>query len=151
MREISLSDEIYTRLLRRVQSFEDNAEVVVERLLDEIEGIESARPEDGHAERAPAGSILPESEYWIPILKIVEEGGGSVPAGDVIDVLEEELHDRLKDLDFDRLNTGEVRWKNRARFARLRMCERGLLSDETRGTWIITQAGRRYLQERPGQ
>src|SRR4051812_41831521 len=41
--------------------------------------------------------------------------------------------------------TGEVRWRNRTRFARLRMKERGLLSDMSpRGIWEMTDAGRGY-------
>lgn len=146
MREISLSDHTYDRLLRRVESFEDSPDAVVERLLDEVERAESP-PSDGDAERAPAGSLLPEGEYWQPILRIVADAGGSARAGEVIHVLEKELDERFTDLDRQRLNTGELRWKNRARFARLRMCNRGLLSDATRGVWAITEDGRRFLEE----
>lgn len=53
----------------------------------------------------------------------------------------------LKERDRETLRNGEVRWRNRARFARLRMKERGLLSDTShRGIWEITELGRAYLK-----
>jgi hypothetical protein len=52
--------------------------------------------------------------------------------------------------DYEVLDMGEVRWQNRARFARLRMKEQGLISsDSPRGIWEITAEGRRHLDQRP--
>jgi len=49
--------------------------------------------------------------------------------------------------DLEVLKNGEIRWRNRARFARLRMKERGLLSNESpRGVWEISDIGRAYLK-----
>lgn len=81
----------------------------------------------------------------MPILNILVESGGGAPAGDVIEILGENIADKLTSADTQRLGTGETRWKNRARFARLHMKERGLLSSEERGVWEITNAGRQYL------
>lgn len=58
------------------------------------------------------------------------------------------MEHRLRPADYEVLRMGEVRWRNRARFARLRMKERGLLNDKSaRGIWELTDAGRRFLDE----
>jgi hypothetical protein len=147
--KIELSDPAYRRLLRQSTSFADSAEDVVLRLLDLAEHSESIQPHQPNQRqisRATPGSILPEREYWRPILGIIAEAGGSAAANDVIEVLGERMKDAFKARDLDLLKMGEVRWRNRARFARLRMREQGLLSQTShRGLWEITDAGRRYL------
>lgn len=150
MPEIKLSDPVYRRLLRQATSFADSAEDVVLRLLDlaeeHSESIQPHQPNQRQMPRATPGSILPEREYWRPILNIIAEAGGSAAANDVIEILGERMKDAFKARDLDRLKMGEVRWRNRARFARLRMREQGLLSQTShRGLWEITDAGRRYL------
>jgi restriction endonuclease Mrr len=96
--------------------------------------------------RAAPGSILPEQAYWRPILAIIDEAGGSMAATDVIEAVWDRLHDQFRPRDLERQRLGEMRWRNRVRFARLRMKERGLLSDSSpRGVWEITEEGRRYL------
>jgi hypothetical protein len=154
---IELSENTYTRLLRRSSSFSDTAEHVVMRLLDETdppgEGSVHLMQQDAGGDgqqpgaRAIPGSILPEREYWLPILEIIAAVGGSAAASDVIEALGDRIRSKLKPRDYETLAMGEVRWRNRARFARLRMTERGLLSDTShRGIWEITDAGRRYLE-----
>jgi restriction endonuclease Mrr len=59
------------------------------------------------------------------------------------------MQDVLTPRDFEPLKSGEIRWRNRARFARLRMKELGLLSDSShRGIWEITESGRQYLAKK---
>ena len=147
MPQITLSPETYRVLLSRSETFEDTAEEVVRRLLAQVDpdAPEGARTVVRGGRAAP-GSILPEREYWRPILRIIEEAGGSAPANDVIELVGQRMKKILRPKDFDVLDMGEVRWRNRARFARLRMKERGLLSDSSpRGIWEITASGRRYL------
>jgi restriction endonuclease Mrr len=111
----------------------------------------NARGEDQTTARAIPGSILPEREYWLPILEIIEQSGGSAAATDVIEALGERMNGLLTPLDYETLTMGEVRWRNRARFARLRMTERGLLSSKShRGLWEITKAGAEYLKTGTG-
>lgn len=121
------------------------------RLLELVEDDDAAAaisPGLDHSQRANPGSILPEREYWKPILNIIIEAGGSAAASDVIDAVGERMKDAFKARDLDHLKMGEVRWRNRARFARLRMTERGLLSGTShRGVWEITDAGRKYLAD----
>jgi predicted CopG family antitoxin len=159
---IDVSDQTYAGLLRLANSFDDTPDDVIRRLLEERAHVRdyplAARQEDANergalsasakrGERAAPGSILPEREYWRPILEVLVERGGSAPANDVIDEVGVRLRDRLMDRDHDQLDIGETRWRNRTRFARLRMREQGLLSGAShRGIWEITPQGRLYLQ-----
>jgi hypothetical protein len=150
MPNILLSESLYQRLLHRALSFEDTPEDVILRLLDQADEAVPAshEPARERSSRAAPGSVLPVRGYWIPILELLDEAGGSAPSNDVIDALEERMKDLLTPRDFERLKSGEVRWRNRARFARLRMKERGLLSDTShRGVWEITDDGRAFLGE----
>jgi Mrr N-terminal domain len=104
-------------------------------------GKRSTRP------RAAAGTLLPEGEYYRPILEILLENGGRLPKQAVIDELGRRLHDRFTDADQDTLESGGIRWQSRAQFARLRLAERQFI-DKTapRGTWAITEEGERALE-----
>jgi restriction system protein len=150
MPSIELSEETYQQLLRLATSFEDRPEDVIRRLLDSSRP-DLPAPSAPRAEvpfRAAPGSVLPVEAYWVPILEVLLEMGGSAPSNDVVDALEERMKDQLTPADHLRLVSGETRWRNRARFARLRMKERGLLSSSSRrGVWEMTQRGRRYLEE----
>jgi Mrr N-terminal domain len=148
MRQIFLAESTYNRLLKLVTSFEDQPEDVIIRLLNEADTADPALPaqEPKPARRAAPGSVLPVENYWVPILQVIDEAGGSAPANDVVDALEERMGKILTERDYEPLRSGEIRWRNRARFARLRMKEQGLLSDTSRrGVWAITELGRNYL------
>lgn len=150
MKSIELSDSTYRRLLQQATSFEDQPEDVILRLLDSSGGATSLPdPPANTAVRAAPGSILPVEDYWVPVLQVLSEAGGEAPSNDVIDALEDKMRAVLSDRDRERLKSGEIRWRNRARFARLRMKERGLISDTSRrGVWAITTRGRAYLLKR---
>jgi restriction system protein len=148
MRTISISDSLYRRLLSCAISFDDSPEDVIARLLEQVgEGdTSSVESHSQQASRAAPGSVLPVSGYWVPILQVLEEEGGSAPSTDVLEALEPRMQGLLTKQDFEHLKSGEIRWRNRARFARLRMKERGLLSDTShRGIWEITERGRQFL------
>lgn len=161
---IEVTDETYSRLLRRSESFSDTADNVIVRLLDatapesgpsvhSVQQRRSVRNETRQATpRAIPGSILPEREYWVPILEILMEAGGEAPATDVIDALGDRMRSMLTQRDYESLSMGEVRWRNRARFARLRMTEQGLLSASSpRGIWELTDLGRKHLGKQLGK
>jgi len=130
-------------------SFEDTPESVIERLLDHAEGGggEKHQLKSTSTILKDEGALLPESEYWIPILRILDEAGGGARSRDVIVALGERLDSKFTPRDWDILEMGEVRWQNRARFARLRMKEQGLVKKNSpRGIWEITDEGRRFLE-----
>jgi hypothetical protein len=100
----------------------------------------------GIGTRAAPGSILPEGDYWVPILRALDEMGGSGAAADVTDRVGQFLAEELRDRDHEYNATGEIRWRNRTAFARNSMKDRGLLSRTSpRGVWEMTDEGREYF------
>jgi hypothetical protein len=96
--------------------------------------------------RAKTGSILPESVYELPMLEVISEHGGRAPAREVLDELETRLDGQLTEVDRQQLGSGEVRWKNRAQFVRLRLVEQGdMVKDSPRGVWEISEQGQRRV------
>jgi hypothetical protein len=103
---------------------------------------------DAEAQRAAAGTLLPESEYHRPILEILAEQGGSAPKQVVIDEVGRRLDGQLTAADRDELKSGGIRWQSRAQFARLRLAERGLIDKQApRGIWVITPEGTTALEK----
>jgi hypothetical protein len=98
--------------------------------------------------RAPRGSLMHEEGYEIPILTALAERGGRAGKNEVLDALEPLLADKLTDLDRTELNSGEIRWRNRAQFVRLRLVERGeMVKGSPRGIWELADRGRARLSE----
>jgi hypothetical protein len=94
--------------------------------------------------RARAGSILSNEEYELPILQILSEKGDQAPTSEVLDALGERLNGRLTEADRETLDSGQIRWRNRAQFVRLRLVQRGdMVKDSPRGMWAITEQGER--------
>ena len=162
MPELEISAALYERLLRRIASFDDTAEDVIRRMLDEVESAPQSvqgkhvAPGAGGSGSQPSreapGPLLSLSNYWLPILQILDEAGGWASANEVITALPERIGNELTDADLESVRNGEIRWRNRARFARLRMKERGFLATGSpRGIWEITDPGRTYLRQRQGE
>ena len=119
--------------------------------------IDSAREERGTRQRrrrtkaprpprAKTGSILNESAYELPMLEIISEHGGRAAAREVLDELETRLNGQLTDVDKQELASGDVRWRNRAQFVRLRLVEKGdMVKDSPRGVWEISDQGQRRI------
>jgi hypothetical protein len=168
-----IDDEVYAALQESAVPLEDDVNSVLRRLLglDSGEGsvgegsgaqaaarsaagsLSPGSPKRGKSRRkartrAPKGSILPEAEYELPILRALDEMGGRGPTSEVIDRVGKELDGKLTDADRQKLGSGEFRWKNRAQFVRLRLVEQGeMASGSPRGTWEISNRGRERLKE----
>jgi len=85
---------------------------------------------------------LPESEYEIPILQALKEAGGRAPATEVIDRVGALLEGRIQPPDWETLDSGMVRWKNRVQFVRLALVKSGdMKRDSPRGVWEISDQG----------
>lgn len=148
MQSIEIDNDVLSVIKAGAEPFVDTPNSVLRRLL----GIEAGAPPKtggtvGKADRAPLGSLLPESEYEIPILEELAKRGGSVPAREITKAVGDRLSDRLTDLDREHLNSGDVRWENRVHFTRMTLKNRGLLkADSPRGVWEISDAGRDYVE-----
>jgi hypothetical protein len=173
---IRIDDEVFDELKKHAEPFVDTPNTVLRRLLGLGEGVEresrqadldfpavklavAAESKGGRVTRrrgrrtkavrpprARTGSILPEATYEVPVLEIISEHGGRAPAREVLDELGKRLRDRLTDVDHEKLVSGDVRWRNRAQFVRLRLVEQGdMVKDSPRGVWEISEQGRRRL------
>jgi hypothetical protein len=115
----------------------------------------SGRDEDEQtlAERRRLGKLrkgvrTPESAYYAPILKVLEEMGGSGKVADVLQRVLAIMKPILKDVDYQPLASAadNPRWCNAAQWARNSMVREGLWkADSPRGVWEITDAGRRAI------
>ncbi|HYP56260.1 MAG TPA: winged helix-turn-helix domain-containing protein [Solirubrobacterales bacterium] len=148
---IQLSPKNYARLQQHARPFDDTPDMVVGRVLDHYEqsdGAASAGNAAAEKARAQVGTLLPEKEYWIPILEALDERGGRAPAIEAIERVGELMRDRLGEAERGETSTGEIRWRNRTQFARLRMKQQGLIaSGSPRGIWEMTDQGRDYLKQ----
>jgi hypothetical protein len=146
---IDIDDEIFEVLQESAEPFVDTPNTVLRRLLGVDRG---KRPPEQPVtataiKRAAPGTLLPESEYELPILRFLEERGGKAPSREVVEAVGTTLDDRLKELDRQPLKSGDIRWENRAAFVRLRLIERGeLVKGSPRGTWEISARGRARLR-----
>jgi Mrr N-terminal domain/SeqA protein N-terminal domain len=168
---IDIDDDILAFLKEHAEPFVDTPSTVLRRLLgmpsvdgsgpaevtleDEFPAAERSRAGGQRSgqrrrrrrkARAQTGTILPHDEYELPILEILESHAGRAPTREVLDELAVRLADRLMPADFERLDTGNVRWRNRAQFVRLRLIDRGdMATGSPRGVWEITDQGRERL------
>jgi hypothetical protein len=165
-----IDDDVYAALQARAVPLVDDVNSVLRRLLGlsprsgvpQVDPITSengsttpksaARKRSGKTKsakkrtRAPKGSILPEADYELPILRVLERLGGRGPTSEVIAAVENELGPKLTDVDREPLAGGDVRWKNRAQFVRLKLVEKGeMAAGSPRGTWEISELGRRRV------
>lgn len=102
------------------------------------------------AKRAPRGASTPQKDYRVPILRVLDAMGGQGRTADVLDRVGELMEGQLTELDQQMLPSGaDIRWRNRAQWARNTMVNEGLLaSDSPHGIWEITEKGREVLRER---
>ena len=158
-----IDDDVYAHVQAHAVPLEDDFNSVLRRLLGLAERADGRRAEiadDSPARstrtsrgktrkgsRARKGSLLPEAEYELPILKALMTLGGKAPTSEVVDVVGQALDGRLTDTDRERLGSGDVRWRNRAQFVRLSLIKRGdMKADSPRGFWEITDQGARRAE-----
>jgi hypothetical protein len=98
--------------------------------------------------KLPPGLCTPENAFRKPILEALVELGGSAPLEDVLDLVERKMKNVLNAYDKEPLpsNPRQIRWRNAAQWCRAKLVREGLIeSGSPRGTWEITEAGRRWL------
>jgi Mrr N-terminal domain len=164
---IRIDSEVLDKLKEQAEPFVDTPNSVLRRILGLAPAVENGDIDDGattgarplpkahvaarpsssrrrrsRAPRAKPGTTLPDAEYQVPILEILRDNGGRSPTREVIDALGERLDGRLSDADRQPLASGEIRWRNRAQFARLNLIEQGdMVRGSPRGVWEISEQG----------
>jgi len=102
--------------------------------------------EHGFMGRLQRGLRTPEKAFYQPILKILNEQGGSAKASDVLEKLELTMKGILREVDHEPLQSGEIRWRKTANFARDTMVKKGQLkSGSPRSIWEISDLARMNL------
>jgi restriction system protein len=99
-------------------------------------------------DRLQRGLRTPEAFFYQPILIVLSELGGSAKIDHVLTKLEASIKGELKSVDYEILSSDPEmpRWRKTAQWARYAMVKKGFLkSDSPRGTWEITEAGRKFL------
>jgi hypothetical protein len=167
--KIEIDDDVFDYLKQEAEPFVDTPNTVLRRLLDleptrtslasssAVATIRATKGGPGRRtktkssgewrKRVPVGSILPEEEYEVPLLRALIAAGGSGASKDITRAVGGYLDAKLTDLDREPLRSGGIRWENRIQFVRLKMIERGYMERDTpRGTWAITENGRKYFE-----
>lgn len=143
MRQIEIDEAVWNAIKAQAEPLVDDPNSVLRRLLG-LGGDSSnlGTPPGMRPKRAAPGSILSEREYEVPILLELLERGGSGQATEVTDAVGQRLEGKLKKLDYAHLDSGDIRWRNRAQFTRHRLKRRGLIKpDSPRGIWELTAEG----------
>jgi len=100
-------------------------------------------------DRLPPGVRTPADAYRVPILRVLEEMGGSARTPAVREGVFAIMKAHLRDVDLQPVPTdrNRPRWWNSAQWERHRMVQEGLLREGSpRGVW--EDAGREYLRRR---
>jgi hypothetical protein len=168
MPTIRIDDEVYEFLARNAKPFVDTPNDVLHRLLlldarpaqdgavptivkepDVVRGVvttvNKTTPAKSVRQRRPrVPDANPKQIYWKPILEILNASGEGVTVQIILDSLQNMV--QLLPGDWRSINTGEIRWKNRAKWAAKDMALDGLLiQGSPKGTWRITDKGRLWL------
>ncbi|WP_435747758.1 hypothetical protein [Nocardioides sp. SYSU DS0663] len=90
---------------------------------------------------APRRWTSPE-ELKAPIVALLQESGGELPADDVFGELEERIGEQLRAGDREPSPQGEPRWQLAARKARRALQDEGLVEAGTPGVWRLSPRAR---------
>lgn len=158
-----IDDDIYAHVQAHAVPLEDDFNSALRRLLgmsdravepstptsddSPLRATRAPRGKGRKGSRARKGSLLPELEYELSILKALVTLGGKAPTSQVVDLVGQALDGRLTDTDRERIGSGDLRWRNRAQFVRLSLIKRGdMKGDSPRGVWEITEQGARRAE-----
>ncbi len=79
-------------------------------------------------------------KYYVPIIEVLQEIGGSGTVAEVIDLVIEKLGISEEE-QADTLKSGGSRVRNRVQWARLYLVKAGFLDSSKRGVWNLTEKG----------
>ncbi|HOK96304.1 MAG TPA: winged helix-turn-helix domain-containing protein [Anaerohalosphaeraceae bacterium] len=115
------------------------------------EDVEAAQIQRQNLGRLQRGMRTSEEAYYVPILQVLAEMGGSGKVAHVLDKVGVKMQSILKKWDYEPLSSSpdNPRWRNAAQWARNSMVNEGLLkNDSPRGVWEISEKGKTLLSSR---
>lgn len=138
------------RLIRETTALRAKTHALREAWLALLDGKERRRGRKRREtfERAPRGQRLPEEAYYLPILRALEQLGGQAPVKQVLQLVYQQIKDKLTQIDLTPLpsDARTLRWRNAALWARQGLVHKGLVQKDTPfGVWAITPRGREYV------
>lgn len=98
--------------------------------------------------RLQRGMRTREEAYYVPILQVLSDMGGSGKVAEVLDRVGKKMKGVLKKPDYEPLASGpdNPRWRNATQWARNSMVNEGLLKkDSPRGVYGISDKGKQFL------
>lgn len=151
-RRAEKSPELEKELLHQEQSLEGEVVYWITPIKSDEKGVleeDIIHAEQQNTSRLQSGRRTPPIDFYQPILKALNELGGSAKVKDVPDRLEQSMKGILKEVDYEPLKSGTTRWRNTAQWARDSMVKEGvfLKQNSPHGIWEITEAGRRSLRK----
>lgn len=153
MPTIELSQASFDKLKELAEPLVDTPETVIERLIENYHanapsgargpravkgggmGSVVARIVTRDRRRAKKGEKTPIEDFFDPVLRVLKEAGGKLPANEAIERVGQLMANRLNDVDRAKLPSGEVRWRNTVRWASQRLQQQGKL--DKKATWGI--------------
>jgi len=112
------------------------------------QGKAKADAQEAFQPRSP-GTPSPRRHYGIPILRVLNDLGGSANAHQVLDSVYQlmEMENKLREIDKSQRSDGQLYWHNRTQDMRRELINKGLMkNDSPRGIWEISEAGREHLR-----
>lgn len=144
-RKIEIDEEVLRALHEKAEPWREQPNDVLRRLLN-LPPLTAGR---AAAKGVKRGEITTQAAFRVPLLSALVEIGGKAPAPKVIDLVGEKIS--LKPRDHDRLNTGDIRWRNSVAWERAKLVQEGLMKpSKRRGVWEISEQGRAYLLSQKG-
>ena len=90
---------------------------------------------------------LPRKHYALPILRALDQFGGSVSTNEVLAKVHQLMADELRPIDLSQRSDGQIYWENRTHDMRRELVSRGLMKDDSsHGMWEISEGGRESLR-----
>lgn len=92
-------------------------------------------------------SLPAEKDIGLPLLKVIADAGGELPAHDAIHAVQVHFPQITEDDLLLRRASGVLLWDNRVRWVRQNLVLAGYLNRLPKGVWTITPKGRSYLEQ----
>jgi len=147
MPTIEVSARTYADLQALAEPFLGTADDVIQTLVASARRSDPRHPDAG---RVPAGKRTPNSAFYEPILRVLRHAGGELPTAVTLDRVGHLMDPLLTETDRAKLCSGEIRWRNTARFARYDLvCSGKLDAHSPHGVWrLATGNGVRLVANR---
>lgn len=153
--EITIDEQVFARLQGEAQAFVDTPNAVLRRLLgldpsneDRADVLDRPSVSDGPELPVSMGArrnplpVTPQREFRAPIRDALLEVGGGRQMEEVLAEVERRMRTQFRAGDRAPVSTGEVRWRNAARWERMQMAKEGLIKHGTpQGWWELTEEG----------